>query len=44
LNLYEPGDPAPSLILHDLANQKFELSDTWSQGNNALLIFLRHLG
>jgi hypothetical protein len=44
LKLNETGDPAPSLILQDLANQPVELSETWSQGSIALLVFLRHLG
>jgi len=40
----EPGAPAPSLTLQNLDNQSIELSETWSQGSNSLLVFLRHLG
>jgi peroxiredoxin len=42
--VYNPGDPAPDLMLEDLNGSKVNLSDIWGQGNNALLIFLRHLG
>ncbi|GAH02171.1 unnamed protein product, partial [marine sediment metagenome] len=38
------GDPAPDIQLTDLYGKPVNLSETWNQGNNALLIFLRHLG
>jgi hypothetical protein len=44
MNVPEPGDPAPALKLQNLGNQPIEISQTWTQGSNALLVFLRHLG
>jgi len=38
------GDPAPDLPLIDLSGRRVMLSQTWSQEESALLVFLRHLG
>ena len=38
------GDKAPDFALRTLDGQPIFLSDTVRKGNNALLVFLRHLG
>ena len=43
-NLLQLHDRAPDVALLDLNSQPTPLSHMWRGGQNALLVFLRHLG
>lgn len=38
------NDIAPDITLKNLEGHPVSLSTYWQQGNNVLLVFLRHLG
>lgn len=42
--MLKPGQKAPSLILKTVEGQDIALADTWCEGRNIVLVFLRHLG
>ena len=42
--MLQPGDPAPNPTLQTLAGPAYPLAEAWRGRQNALLIFLRHLG
>jgi peroxiredoxin len=42
--MVEVGDTAPDFTLADVDGQPLALSDVAARGQNALLVFLRHLG
>lgn len=39
----EIGQPAPNVTLRTIENEFVNLATSWESGQNALLIFLRHL-
>ena len=42
--MLKSGQKAPSLILKTVEGQDIALADTWREGRNIVLVFLRHLG
>ncbi len=40
----QPNDVAPDVILLSLDGQSVPLASMWQDGQNTLLVFLRHLG
>jgi len=42
--MIEAGDPAPRFALPDVDGKIVSLDDTLREGQNSLLVFLRHLG
>ena len=40
----QPGDPAPDATLMTVEGQAVSLAEAWGDGQNVLLVFLRHLG
>ena len=42
--MLKPNTPAPDIILKNLDDRPVSMSTYRQQGNNILLVFLRHLG
>ncbi len=42
--MIEAGNQAPRFSLPDVSGQTISLDDTLGEGQNVLLVFLRHLG